>query len=74
MALLKAPDLLATSGVKVARAEASSAACRRESILNELSDIPQFLCIWRGVADTIALRYFSCSVDEVVSVEFAGVG
>lgn len=74
IALLNAPDLLATSGVNVARAEASSAACNKESMLKELSDIPQPLCAYTGVAATIALRYFSCSVEEVVSVEVAGVG
>lgn len=77
MALLNGLDLLTTSGVRVAQAKGSSAAKSNESMLKELSDIPQpdpGLCEKTGVAETMDEKYFSCSVDDVVSVEAAGVG
>lgn len=54
----------------------SSAANRSESMLKELSDIPQAdPCrnIDTGVAATRAAMYFSCSNDDVLSDEFAEI-
>lgn len=52
----------------------SSAANNKESILRELSDIPQAepcLSADKGVAATRAIIYFSCSKDDVVSEDVA---
>lgn len=52
----------------------SSVAKSNESMLNVLSDIPQaeFCRIMdRGVAETSAAMYFSCSKEDVLSEEVA---
>jgi hypothetical protein len=54
----------------------SSAASRRESMLKELSDIPQAepcRSIDTGVEATRAVMYFSCSNDDVLSDELAEI-
>ena len=69
MALLKG-FLRDCSGVAVL----SSAANNSESMLKELSDIPQAepcRSIDTGVEATSAAMYFSCSKDDVLSDEFA---
>lgn len=71
MALLKG-FLLDCSGVALR----SSAASSRESMLRELSDIPQAepcRSTDNGVAATKAIMYFSCSNVDVVSEDVAKI-
>lgn len=69
IALLKGFDRLATSGVKVAFVNGSSAASSNELMLKVLSDIPHAE-LWRrlktGVAVTNALKYFSLKRNKSV--------